>query len=264
MAVRERRTGPLPAYLSDGGPTRAPSTPGPLTRVGGRKVGTPATSPDFMPFSDYVDPVFNHPGYEGTDPAYAAWLSQADLAATDATSTAKRRRADAHTAYQQAMADLATDATNQRRNLQTSMLSRGMFRSGEFGRRGQELNSAFDQAGTKAQGALTTTIGDINDTERSAISSLGMQGTTQVSQAMLRDAVAAYNAQQAAIEAPAAAVAPAAPSYTPPPAAPRPYAAPANHPVINSSAALYAAQTPPKPKPSGQTGALAQKRSGLQ
>lgn len=204
---------------------------------------------------------FVHPEYAGTDPAYLAWLAQADLSSADAVSKAKKRRGDANTAYQQALADLSTQATGDRRGLQTNMLSRGLFRSGEFDRRKTELNSAYDQANKKAAGVLETTLGGIDDDERATISGLGMQGVTQVSQAMLRDSLAAYEAQQQA--ATPAAAAPPAPYSAP--AAPRALATtPAGAPVINSTAALYQAQSKPKKAASGSTGTLTQKRSGLQ
>lgn len=259
--------GPTPASARGvGSPSALPSrTPGAFSRGGAIDpiTGQPTINPALS---------FQHPVYAGSDPAYAAWLAQADLQSNDAVSQAKLRRAQANDAYTQALADLNTNATTGRRNLQTNVLERGMFHSGEYDRRQQEMDSAVDQAKKKAYGALTNQIGTIDETQTNAINNLGMQGVTQLSQAMMRDSLAAYNAQQAAAaQASAPPQAQAAPqAFAPQPQAtaptynPKPPASPTYNPVT-SSAGLYQAQSKPKPKAaSGSTGALVQKRTGLQ
>lgn len=214
---------------------------------------------------------WSHPAYTGSDPAYVAWLAQADLSAGDAASAAKLRKAQAQTAYEQALQDIQNQAVSGRRNIQTSMLQRGMFGSGETKRRGMEFDSSVDVSRQRALAAETDQIGQADESMRSTINNLGMQGTQAVSAAMLRDSIAAYNAQQADLAAQAApqpvtpptptyaATAPQAPSYNS-----QMPAAPAYNPAA-SSASLFKAQSLPKPKAAaGTTGSLKLARKGLQ
>lgn len=202
---------------------------------------------------------FTHPAYQGTDPAYAAWLAQADLQSNNAISDAKLRRAQAQQAYQQALEDLSTQSVGGRRNIQTNMLQRGLFQSGEFGRRQGEFDSQIDQGRQRALGAETDQIGSIDQAQKAAIANLGMQGVQQMSQAMMRDQVAAYNAQQAAI----AAGTPAPSSAAPASVAAVPAAAPPP-PLAATSFGTPVAKKPAVKKASGSTGALVQKKTGLQ
>lgn len=153
--------------------------------------------------TSYANPIttdapWTHPDYAGTDSAYAAWLAQADVQSGNTISDAKRRRAQAEEQFRQAMQDLNTQSVNGRRTIQNNMLARGMFGSGEFGRRRQEFDSAIDTGKSRAQGAEANQLGQIDQGVKDFMSNLGMQGVQQVSQATLRDQVAAYNAQQAA------------------------------------------------------------------
>lgn len=191
------------------------------------------------------------PTYAGSDPAYAAWLAGAQLQGTDAVSQARLRKAQLAESERQALQDLDTRAVQGRRSLQGSMLQRGLFGSGEAQRRQQEYDAQIAQGQQRAQQAFTDQSAQADQNEQSALSNLGMQAATQVSQAMLRDALATYQAQQsAAMPAPQPTyTAPVPqPSYTPPPAQPAPGAATPPPRKITSSASLYAAQSSaPKP-----------------
>lgn len=202
-------------------------------------------------------PGWVHPAYSGTDAAYAAWLAGADQQAAGSASSAKLRKAQAEQAYNQALLDIQNEATNGRRNIQSSMLARGLFNSGETQRRGQEYDSSVTLSRNRAQAAETDQFANADDAQRTFLANLGMQGTEQVSQAMLRDSIAQYNAQQQAIAAQAApqpvyqpqATQPtfAAPSVAPT-FTPQVPAAPAYNPST-SSASLFKNQTKPPPAP---------------
>lgn len=204
----------------------------------------PGTSPLAVDGSAFV-----HPGYSGTDAQYAAWLAGADLQAADAQAQARFRRKQAEDAYMRQLQDLELQGTTGRRNIQTSMLQRGVLASGETTRRQSEFDSAMTQAQQRALAGETDAFGQADAAKQTALTNLSVQGATQVSQAMLRDSLAAYNAQQQA----AAAAAPPAPVYQPAtaPAAQPTYtptvpAQPTYNPVTNSSS-LYKAQSLPKP-----------------
>jgi len=205
------------------------------------------------------------PEYGGSDAGYAAWLAQAKLRGSNTQADAKMRKAQSDEAYRQALQDIELQGTNGRRTLQGNMLQRGIFRSGETDRRRTEFDAAIEQGRERSKTAWSNQYGAIDADERNALAGLSMEAAQQVSQAMLRDALAAYQAQQTAAAAPVAAAA----SATPAPAAlphptysPTAPAAPTYNPVTNS-AGLYAAQSKPKPKPpSGSTGKLKQTRTG--
>lgn len=138
------------------------------------------------------------PDYAGTDPAYAAWLAGARTTGTDAISAARMRQSQLDDAKRQALQDLDTRAVTGRRTIQSNMLGRGMFGSGEMNRQQQEYDSQIEQGRSRANQAYIDNVGQNDLAEQSALHNLGAQGATQVSQAMLRDALAAYDAQQKA------------------------------------------------------------------
>lgn len=175
--------------------------------------GAPASAPA----SPTIDPNMSwvHPAYQGTDPAYQAWLAGAELQGTDAISQARLRRAQLADEQQAAMFRLDNQAINGRRTVQNNMLARGMLRSGETDRRKMEYDAQIEQGRANANTAYQDQLGNVDQTQRSAMANLGTQAATQVSQAMLRDALAAYQAQQAAAT-PASAAASTAPAAAPP------------------------------------------------
>jgi len=203
------------------------------------------------------------PEYGGSDAGYAAWLAQAKLRGSNTQADAKMRKAQSDEAYRQALQDIELQGTNGRRTLQGNMLQRGIFRSGETDRRRTEFDAAIEQGKERSKTAWSNQYGAIDADERNALAGLSLEGTQQVSQAILRDALAAYQAQQAAVAPAAAPAAPAyAPAAIPAPGGYSPTPAASFNPVT-SSAGLYAAQSKPKPKPpSGSTGKLKQTRTG--
>ena len=144
---------------------------------------------------------------------------------------------------------LGYQATNGRRQIQTGMLQRGMFRSGETGRRQGEFDNSIALGGERAKGAYNNQIGSIDDQTRSALGGLEMEGVTQVSQAMQREALAAYNAQQLAIPQAAPqqqAAAPEQQQASQPVFAPKPAFAP--RPVNDRGTDSIFRSVAPKPK----------------
>lgn len=170
--------------------TRPPGTFDPNLTYG----GTPAADP----VTGTIDPnmTWVHPAYSGSDPAYQAWLAGAELQGTDAISQAKLRRAQLAEQERQAMFTLDHQAVTGRRTVQNNMLSRGMFRSGETDRRKQEFDAQIEQGRANANSAYQDQLGTVDQTQRTALANIGTQAATQVSQAMLRDALAKYQADQ--------------------------------------------------------------------
>lgn len=206
-----------------------------------------------------------HPDYQGSDSAYQAWLAQADLQGQDALSSARLRRAQTEQSYQQALTDLMRQGETGRRTIQSNMLQRGIFRSGETDRRKLEYDALIEQGKARAAQAEQDQFGQIDETQRNALSNLGMQAATQVSQAMMRDALNEYNQQQQASQRVAS------PSTPPPQAAYTPPSTPApnynpnvpaqpNYKPVTSTASLSNASSA-KPKPNV---APKLKRTGLQ
>ena len=222
-------------------------------------IGTPTWDPDTM--------TWTAPTYGGSDPGFAAWLSGANVQAANAKSTAKLRKAQYEESYRQALQDLDKQSTFGRRNLQTSLLQRGVFQSGEADRRKQEFDAGITQAQQRALGSLTSNEGSLQDQERTTLANLSSQGATQVSQAMLRDALAQYNQQQ---QAAAQVAAPAQQAPQPQQApAPQAVAAPAPAPGnVFDSQSLYrkaaAPKAPVKQTASAKSSLVTQRKVGLQ
>jgi len=252
--TRDRRYTPIATPAPDPGaynptPVNGPGGPGVYDWQFG---ANPTINPDLT---------FTRPTYSGSDTGYAAWLATADQQANDAISQARARRAQLNDAYRQALTDLDRSAVQGRRNIQTGMLQRGMFRSGEFDRRGQEYDNLIDQTQKRANSTLVQQIGDVDIGQQNTMSRLASDAANQYSAAMQRDALAAYQASQAAT---AATPAPAA-VYTPPPQAAAPAAAPrASAPAAPRQQAGIDPRyrVPAAPKASGSTGQLAQRPRG--
>ena len=192
-------------------------------------------------------------------------MSGANVQAANAKSTAKLRKAQYEESYRQALQDLDKQSTFGRRNLQTSLLQRGVFQSGEADRRKQEFDAGITQAQQRALGSLTSNEGSLQDQERTTLANLSSQGATQVSQAMLRDALAQYNQQQqAAAQVAAPALQAPQPQQAP---APQAVAAPAPGNVFDSQS-LYrkaaAPKAPVKQTAAAKSSLVTQRKVGLQ
>lgn len=210
-------------------------------------------------------PDWVHPAYTGSDPAYQAWLAQADYQGKNALSQARLRKGQLDEAYKQALADLERESVTGRRNVQTNALQRGIFHSGENDRRKQEYDAQITQAQARAQQALVDQQGQVDQGLQSTYANLSTQGATNVSQAMLRDALAQYNATQA--QSAQAQGAPAAPAQQ----AQAPYVqpqfsqtVPTGAHTISSPQQLSAASSAKPKAASGTTGKLKLSKSGLQ
>ena len=236
-------------------PSRVPVAP----QQADPSIGLPTWDPDTMSWTA--------PSYSGGDPGFAAWLSGANVQAANAKSSAKLRKAQYEESYRQALQDLDKQSTFGRRNLQTSLLQRGVFQSGEADRRKQEFDAGITQAQQRALGSLTSNEGSLQDQQRTTLANLSSEGATQVSQAMLRDALAQYNQQQQA----AAQVAIPTQQAAPQPqqaAAPQPVAAPTPAPgSVFDSQSLYrktVAKAPVKQTAAAKSSLVTQRKVGLQ
>jgi hypothetical protein len=218
QAMNLRR--PAPQYGTMSPDQRAAPTPNPTInhrlRFGGgtspgAMPGVPGYSPAPGPMYDPTDPLAEVQQYlptedpsagfslpDSADPAYNAWRSQAELRRANEMSTAKMRRQQADEAYRQAVGDFAKQSDYGRRNLQTSLLSRGIFVSGEADRRKQEMDAGVEQGKVRLRSGLVDAYNRINDTVRTDLGSIGMEGQQQMSQAALRASLAQYQQQQQA------------------------------------------------------------------
>lgn len=211
-------------------------------------------------------PDWVHPAYTGTDPAYQAWLAQADYQGKNALSQSRLRKAQLDEAYKKALTDLERSSVTGRRNIQTNALQRGIFHSGENDRRKQEYDAQITQAQANAQQALVDQTGQIDQSLQDTYASLSTQGATNVSQAMLRDALAAYNAtaaQSAQAQGAAPAQQQAQQQAQPQQFNPVMPANPTYKPIANSQQLSASSSAKPKPA-SGTTGKLKLTKTGLQ
>lgn len=129
-----------------------------------------------------------YPYAAGKDPTYDAWKAQADYQRAIAQQDADFARTQALDAYNKALADLTDQGIRGSKSINTSMLGRGVYRSGETNRRQAELAGEVlkgkEGAGVTYQGAL----GKVDSDLARALTSLDLEAEQQVQAAMARAA----------------------------------------------------------------------------
>jgi hypothetical protein len=186
-----------------------------------------------------------NPFEPGKDPMFDAWLASYDYGRKSANDDATLRRSRAQQEYGTTLGSIADQQERSGRNLQTGLLSRGVFRSGEANRRRADLEATGLKARSAADTAYTNTQGQITDDYTRSLATLDLQREQQIAASRGRVAESEHaaaerqrqmdelNAKLAEIQAAAA----------PPAPAPAPLAAPKK----KAAAKKVAAPAAPKP-----------------
>lgn len=127
-----------------------------------------------------------YPYKVGKDPTYDAWKAKADYQRQNAWYDAAAAQQKATGAYSDALKLLDQRGTVGRRNLDASLLSRGIFASGEAMRRRAELEAGLLDARSKAEETKAQTFGQISTDLQRAITNLDLEQETQVQAALAR------------------------------------------------------------------------------
>jgi hypothetical protein len=197
----------------------------------------------------------SYPYETGVDPTYDAWLGQFAYQKSKAQADADYKLGAARQAYNNQYSTIDNQAKGNRTNLQTSLLQRGVFNSGETTTRQADLEADVLRQQATVDQQFAAQYADFSKDLADAIASLDLQNQSNMAQA--RDRVetkklleaqkaAAAAAVPVAAPAPAAAPRPAAPRPAAPKPAPRP-AAPVARPGPSVGAAFGLA--PKKPAP---------------
>lgn len=127
-----------------------------------------------------------YPYAVGKDPTFDAFRAKYDFTKANNQADADQRRAKAEEDYQAALASLNQQGTYGRRNLDTSMLQRGIFKSGETNRRRGELESTLLQGRSAADTSRVNTLSQTSADLQRAMTSLDLDWQSAVSEALRR------------------------------------------------------------------------------
>lgn len=130
--------------------------------------------------------VAQYPYAVGKDPTYDAWKAQQDYARQQAWYDAALAQRQATDQYQQALAQLEQQATTGKRNINTSMLARGVFASGETNRRQAGLQADVLRGREQAETTKANQFGQISQELQATINQMDAENQAQISAAMGR------------------------------------------------------------------------------
>lgn len=140
-------------------------------------------------------------GYDpGTnvDPQWDAYRAGYDYRRTQAQADTKLRKERAKLGYDDALSALEQRGLTGRRNLDTNMLARGVYRSGETGRRRDELGKALTLAREEQDRSYANQVGDIDADQQRALTELDLDRESQIAASRARVSAAEMLARQAA------------------------------------------------------------------
>lgn len=123
---------------------------------------------------------------KGKDPEFDAFQAKYDYTKSNLTADADMRRKKADEDYQAALASLEQQGTYSRRNLDTNMLSRGVFRSGETNRRRGELEASLLQGRSAADTSKANVLGQVSSDLQRAMTGLDLDWEQARSSALSR------------------------------------------------------------------------------
>lgn len=123
---------------------------------------------------------------KGKDPEFDAFQAKYDYTRSNLTADADMRRKKADEDYQAALASLEQQGTYSRRNLDTNMMSRGIFRSGETNRRRGELESTLLQGRSAADTSKANMDGQVSSDLQRAMTGLDLDWEQARSSALSR------------------------------------------------------------------------------
>jgi hypothetical protein len=129
-----------------------------------------------------------YPYKVGKDPVYDAAKAKNDYSRQNAWYDAAAAQEKATEAYNRALALLEQKGTSGRRNLDTSLMSRGIFSSGEANRRRAELEAALLDGRSQADATKAQQFGQISTDLQRAITGLDidLESATQAALQRLR------------------------------------------------------------------------------
>ena len=131
-------------------------------------------------------PTSPYPYAVGKDPEFDAFQAKHDYSKFNAQADADQRRRKAQEDYTAALKSLEQQGTYGRRNLDTSMLARGVFKSGETNRRRGELESTLLQGRAAADTGLANTLGEVSADMQRAMTGLDLDWEQAYSAALAR------------------------------------------------------------------------------
>lgn len=127
-----------------------------------------------------------YPYAVGKDPTYDAWYAKASYNKTVAGEDTALRKRQANEQYQQALASLADREKYGTRNIDNSMLARGVYSSGETSRRQGEFAAAMLKSRSQAGTARQNTLGQLDSAYQRALHQFDLDQEAQVQAAMNR------------------------------------------------------------------------------
>lgn len=129
-----------------------------------------------------------YPYAAGKDPTYDAWKAQADYQRAMAQQDADFARQQALDSYNTALASLSEQGQRGGRSINTSMLGRGVYRSGETNRRQAELQAEVLKGQANANNSYQGALGKVDSDLQRALTSLDLEAEQQAQAAMSRAA----------------------------------------------------------------------------
>lgn len=130
----------------------------------------------------YVDPA--------EDPQYLAWLKQYDYNKSQTNADSTLRGQQAKSTYTEALAELERQGQTGARAVDTSLLSRGVYQSGEAGRRRDELSQSLALGRGKADTTYANETGGIEADRMRALTQLDLDREQQIVASRARIAAA--------------------------------------------------------------------------
>jgi hypothetical protein len=127
-----------------------------------------------------------YPYATGKDPQFDAFKAKHAFSAYDAQLTADRRRRQAQEDYDAAIRSLDQQGKVGKTNLDTNMLSRGVFKSGETNRRHAELDASLLQGRAAADTGLANMLGQVSQDLQRAMIGNGLEWEQAVAAALAR------------------------------------------------------------------------------
>lgn len=114
------------------------------------------------------------------DPEYQAYLSQFTFGSEQANADAELRRTQARIAYEQALEDMQQQGLTSKRDMDTSLLGRGVYQSGERGVRDRDLQTALGQGRARADQSFAGQVGGIDSDLQRALGQFGAERERQI------------------------------------------------------------------------------------
>lgn len=127
-----------------------------------------------------------YPFAVGKDPTWDAWRAGSDFRRKNAQDDAALKNSQAEDTYKQALASLDQQGIVGERNINTGMLQRGVYRSGETNRRQADLQAALLSGRSQADTNRANALGQVSSDLQRALASLDLEWEQQTQAALAR------------------------------------------------------------------------------